>query len=225
MRNITRNPIISLHIPKCAGTSLKESLQKSLGDNLQLDYGDRVLDISEEARIYRIKSKKNSLEKLESIKNKVIIHGHFYGFKYLDIFPESKFVTIIRRPDSLLLSCYHYLLQRKDDNPLIKLAKKSKTFDDFIEIEEFQNIITKVSYPLQPSSFFYIGFFENYKESLGKYSEITKHKLQEFTRNTNNNKTEALSIKTLDRIYYLNQKDFLFYAEACKLFWNTKFNQ
>lgn len=211
-------PVISVHLPKCAGTSLQVSLKMVLGNQLLLDYGDRIVEITDEAQAHRRKTKIEAINKIETRKNVKIIHGHFYAAKYLDVYPGAKFITILRRPDALLMSYYNYLRSREDSNPLIVKAKSCRDFEEFIEIDWFQNIITKLVFPLKCSDFSYIGFLDDYQQGLAGYSKIIGFDLSEMHENKGVKERDNINTNVIQRLMELNAEDFAFYEAAMKNF-------
>lgn len=101
-----RKPLISIHIPKCAGTSFIEVLKQWYGRRFYRHYFDE--------RKGRM-PKKINLERglLGPRKRGVCIHGHFNGqrgFGVRDYYPEvDQFITIIRDPFELHLSNFFFM--------------------------------------------------------------------------------------------------------------------
>lgn len=91
-------PLISLHIPKCSGTSLSHSLHAA---NFSEKY--RLLNYYPDIGINNL----NDYNKANTI-----IHGHFVRWKNSaveDIIENpSQFITIVRNPIDTLLSGYFY---------------------------------------------------------------------------------------------------------------------
>ncbi|MCB0515832.1 MAG: sulfotransferase family 2 domain-containing protein [Bacteroidetes bacterium] len=107
--------LISIHIPKCGGTSLDAILQKWFGLGLHRHYfNTRSGALPEKARL---KTWWGSLRK------GVCVHGHFNARKaygVFDYYPQAKqFITVLRDPLEHLISTYYYEL---------KVAKKRKLF-------------------------------------------------------------------------------------------------
>lgn len=100
-------PLISIHIPKCAGASFHVVLRKWFGRKLLLHYHDEI------------KNKRPTLHRLEKglFKKKprknICIHGHFNhtrGNGTSDYYPSvQQFISVIRNPLEIHLSNYFYL--------------------------------------------------------------------------------------------------------------------
>lgn len=102
-----RQPLISVHIPKCAGTSFSNVLQQWFGRNFLLHYHDEKTNTP--PKKYRLQ--KGSMKELASCG--FCIHGHFNnnrGNGVRDYYPEAtQLITMIRHPFDLHLSTYFYV--------------------------------------------------------------------------------------------------------------------
>lgn len=207
--------IVSIHIPKCAGTSLRGALNKALGPKVKMDYGNRVMleDLSAIRRRRRLKQR--MLSDIGRLRGKTVIHGHFYAAKYLDAPFEKEWVTFVRHPVELVISCYHYL-RRKERGPLADLAKEL-TLDEFVEHPYFGNVITRMTYPLEPGDFRFIGFQQCYGESIAGLSEVLGISLRELARNTNargSGYPEMQDAGLVGKIRKFNMLDLEWYVRA-----------
>ena len=189
-------------------------LTQKLGEKVIFDYGDRVVDTSPVAQNTRIGRKAQSLENFRELSKATIIHGHFYATKYLDIFPQEKFVSILRHPTTLVPSYYHYLRNQKRSNLLTETARACESFNDFMENEMFQNIISKLFWPLSVEQFAYIGFVENFDASMQAYSRLTGTDLEPEKKNVAKSEKEPLNEATMQRLRDLNRVDIGLYERA-----------
>lgn len=108
MRSYNRNePLISIHVPKCGGTSFRQALERWFGQKLWLHY----IDEQTNALPPKYHLKRGKLRWL--YKPDVCIHGHFNGdrqFGVQDYYPEAKqFITFLRDPFEVALSTYFYM--------------------------------------------------------------------------------------------------------------------
>jgi hypothetical protein len=89
-------PLISLHIPKCAGQSFREALEYWFKDRFFIHYYQQ----------------RNSLPPKHPLKPGVCIHGHFNrtrGFGIMDYYPEiDQFITVLRDPLEAAISNYFF---------------------------------------------------------------------------------------------------------------------
>ena len=79
--------LVSIHIPKTAGTSFGDLLKLEYGPRLMLDYGDWVGLNSPEAISHRTRRKQEMMAQSAQIAaNFECIHGHFIADKYVRTF-------------------------------------------------------------------------------------------------------------------------------------------
>lgn len=98
-----RRPLVSIHVPKCAGSSFRDVLQQWFGEALQFHYAHLNVDPREVWR--RACAREGSC-----------IHGHFHETGRLTVwrhYPEaSQFITFVRDPLEVNLSFIHYARDR-----------------------------------------------------------------------------------------------------------------
>jgi len=82
-------PIVSVHVPKTAGTTFGQMLQQAFGPGFAVDYGPPLILAPHVG----------------------CIHGHFLAEKYTGILPRARFITWLRDPIERLVSHYHYWLR------------------------------------------------------------------------------------------------------------------
>jgi hypothetical protein len=99
--------LISLHVPKCAGTSLREALVGAFGeDQIHFDNDDRLLDPKSPVNVDRQGFLREFNSNRDAIlSGKRVVHGHFCMSKYKGV--KGPRVTILREPVDRLIS--HYL--------------------------------------------------------------------------------------------------------------------
>jgi hypothetical protein len=95
----SEKPLISLHIPKCGGTSLTRILRMWFDDRLFLHY--YIEHTNTRPMKYNIEAKQETC-----------IHGHFINYKQIGVYtyyPDAcQFTTVVRNPLDLALSAYFY---------------------------------------------------------------------------------------------------------------------
>ncbi len=100
-------PLVSLHIPKCAGTSFQAVLRTWFGRRLYDHYLDEKT--GKPARRHRLKSRLSPTR----WKHGVCVHGHFNkrrpGSALREYYPEvDQFITVLRDPFEVHLSQYFW---------------------------------------------------------------------------------------------------------------------
>lgn len=99
-------PLLVIHIPKAAGSSVKEIFKTWYGDALFDHYYDE-----EAGRL----PPRRDLPALHSAQRPIAVYGHFNrlrGFGVEDYYPEAQqFVTILRDPFEAAISSYYYIRQ------------------------------------------------------------------------------------------------------------------
>jgi len=170
--------ILSIHIPKTAGTSF--------GDGLRKFYGSRLLhrfDIDhwpgfatpETIAIHHQKmiEFKSCLQQTMSTYD--VIHGHFVADQYAALFPDAKLVSFFRDPYQQTISHYEFLssIPETHDHRAVKLFHEERmSLIDFIRWEAFSNeqsyLLGKV--PLQQLTV--IGLTEEFGKSLDLFNHV-----------------------------------------------------
>ena len=106
-------PLISIHIPKCGGTTISQVLKAWFKDRLFLHYFDE---------------KCNRKPRKHPLDPGICIHGHFNrrrGFGIRDYYPDvDQFVTLVRDPFEILVSRFFFTK---------KLESEKKNFRDGAE--------------------------------------------------------------------------------------------
>jgi len=128
-------PLISIHIPKCAGASFHVALRKWFGRKLLLHYHDEQNNERPKLHplvkgIFKKKARQNTC-----------IHGHFNhtrGNGTSDYYPSvQQFISVIRNPLEIHLSNYFYLKKLGDkayrNGNLHKAADANYTVNNYFE--------------------------------------------------------------------------------------------
>ncbi len=104
--------LLSLHVPKAAGTSFRGVLQAVYGENaVWSDYGQYVEDPELLFRKDPDLARRIALDRLHGLDGRVrVIHGHFPLGKYGLLPPGVKRITWLRHPLARLASHYYFWL-------------------------------------------------------------------------------------------------------------------
>lgn len=163
--------VISVHVPKCAGTSLRLFLESSFGhDAVYQDYGDRPADPASPMNLDPDGFfGKFSSTNYEFLSGKRAVHGHFNPLKYKNARARLR-ITFLRDPVERAVS--HYFFWKE-------LPRHGHTLHDYfldhdLGIEEFARLpVLRRFYSgvffggVDMASFDLIGFHDRLEEGLG----------------------------------------------------------
>lgn len=162
--------IISVHVPKTAGTAFGLVLKQKFGERLLEDYGDRPLSHSAPRRIA------DAIRQLPDARRHCrgydAVHGHFLAIKY--VAAGGDVVTWLREPMQRVVSRYeHYRRDVREGRPLqrVRGLRPGLSLEEFIELPRFQNTYGKYFrfFPLQRIR--WIGFSDSFEASLARMAE------------------------------------------------------
>src|SRR5262245_60067176 len=168
--------IVSVHLPKTAGNSLKEALTREFKDRLLLDYEDWAgyrspqSDARTAANAAEMRSRRlELLEKFDAI------HGHFIADKYVGLFPETHFVAFFRDPFQQTVSQYRFLLRipHARVHPAVRILHDEKmTLEDFIIWRATKDPQTQCVGAVALEDFAMVGLVEEYPRSVRLFQMI-----------------------------------------------------
>lgn len=154
--------LISIHVPKAAGTSFKGVLEHL--------YRGSMLPIYHNELNKKIWNK----EKVEIPQKYRAIQGHFPATQQLlESFPNAKVISWVRHPLNRLISYYHYWLKRpRHNNPNHdRFMSEKPSLVEFSSWDYMQGELNSY-FQIPIEKFDYIGVVENYDESFKRMSEI-----------------------------------------------------
>lgn len=171
--------LISVHMPKTAGSSFKVSLKTHFGDSLMSDYQDMPINTPVLKRNVRTvwQNISGPISYSDNIK---CIHGHFMPAKYLWMMSRKKpvFITWLREPAQRMVSHYHYWKKPCPENNINSLGALHKRMleeqwdlERFVLCPELQNIYHKFFWLFPVSIFSFIGLTEHYDEDFKFFSQ------------------------------------------------------
>lgn len=220
--------IISVHLPKTAGSSFASSLMQCFGDALLKDYADLPLHQTTTKRHKHaiIQSGRNYFRDFGHIE---CIHGHFLPLKYR--FHKTgntfKYVTWMREPAERLASQYyymkrHYSPEKARKQPLLKkIADENWSLERFCLGPELRNTYSQFFWGFPMSKFDFIGIVENYKSELEYFSEhFLGVTLQHYEENVNPSATINSYFKDQqlkNKVLEYHAKDLEIYNTALRM--------
>jgi hypothetical protein len=168
--------IISVHIPKTAGTSLGWGLRDRFGDRLLEDYADRPLSDTpeDEARrqAARAEVRRNGAELLDKYD---AVHGHFIADKYDALPGKPLFCVVLRDPVDRAAS--HYRQWTELPNPVNVMSRK--VIEEGLDLAAFTalpgqaNLYGTFLGKMPLERFAVVGLTEAYEETLKLFEAVT----------------------------------------------------
>jgi len=209
--------LLSMHIPKTAGTSFFLILQQAYGKNgvMRMDYRpafDRFI----------VRSKPYNSETLpDEIR---VLHGHLnYKIisKYLDLNENVKIITWIRNPVERVISDYYYMLERLKDSFVVDplhpniLGRMTKSLLEFAQVNYEQNKISKYLKGMNLNNFYFVGIVESFDEDMKELSkQLHWQEMKAIRQNITRKKPSSVSAEVYEAIKSMNHKDWEIYQLA-----------
>jgi hypothetical protein len=102
--------LISVHMPKCAGTSFRAALEEMYGkDAIHFDYDDRVADPAAPVNIDPVGFRERAIASgYPELHDKRVVHGHLHVGKYDGLPDSAKRITFLRDPVRRTISHYFF---------------------------------------------------------------------------------------------------------------------
>lgn len=170
-----RRDIVFMHIPKTAGTSLREALEQTLRDHIVLrDYGGEPATTPELYDLVYTERRASKFRKRFNQKDRgILLTGHFPtaprnrpnfrggAARYWDHFNAESFVTFVRHPIDRIYSQYAHF---------VNWQGWTEGFEKFIGSDRGRQRCRYMSHLLSGvdvDRFGFIGFMEEYEASVG----------------------------------------------------------
>ena len=204
--------LISVHLPKTAGTAFRHVL---------IDiYGLKgVLEDYPPDRIHNPDS--------EITKETKVIHGHFDPIKYRNYFPAAKRIVWLRHPLFRLISEYFFAKTINDRNNAIhaRLLDENLSILDFAKIPQMKNFITQKLGGMPLSEFNFVGIQEFYQADLKDLQKTMGWQdFQPMVKNSNRYPQYQQCVREIlndaelfNALAKINREDLELYREALQL--------
>lgn len=167
--------IISVHLPKTAGTSFAASLTEHFGERFRRDNDDQAICKPVALRCREALAAALDIAE-QGLPGIGCVHGHFLPLKYLllDTRHDLTFVTWMREPVARLLSHYFYWQASYDPATSAphhrRFIEECWTLEQFCLSEQFRNIYTQYLWGFPLEKFAFIGISEHFPEDLRDFS-------------------------------------------------------
>ena len=168
--------LVSLHLPKTAGTSFAEALRRAYGEGCRIEYVDQPMQRARWRR--RWDALARAVVARRGLASVSCVHGHFLPTKYrLAVGARPvRYVTWLRDPVERLASHYHYW--RRDyagDDPTQPLRNRMLdedwTFERFALGAEMRDLYHEYLWGFDPARFDFIGITERYEQDLARFAQ------------------------------------------------------
>lgn len=205
------NFVIFMHIPKTAGTSLREAVVRSKPKHrLLFHYGaGKKVTTSEYQHLFY------SREGREKIYNEfaadgppgkpLFICGHNRLAIYGRIFPLDRFATFLRHPVARTLSNFGYYRAKTDPN--IELL-------DFLQLRKLHNIQAKFFANQKWQDIGFVGLTEEFGSDLKRFNEFSGMQLKELRENRSGGGQMSIDPEIRKLIEDLNSDDMALYEDV-----------
>lgn len=211
--------IVSVHLPKTAGSSFMSVLKEHFGEALKIDNDDRPLHATRWAR--RGSALRQALFIREQLEGIGCVHGHFLPIKYYGALGQkTTYVTWLRHPVERLISHYDYWYASFDPDTAQPLHKKvvlqKWSLEAFCLSPELRNIYDEFLWFMPLKRFDFVGITEHFDEDLQRF--CSKHLRIEYASRRENH-GEKLDRSVMDdalraRVEQYHTRDMELYREA-----------
>ncbi|MFG1425553.1 sulfotransferase family 2 domain-containing protein [Roseixanthobacter glucoisosaccharinicivorans] len=193
--------LVSVHVPKCAGTSLRLALQRAYGEAEVLgDYADGVLNPAAAMNIDpdRFFARWAAADWTRFPYRAV--HGHFHPNKYRTL-PARVRATFLRDPLTRLISHYHFWRRAGEpgQNPVRDyMYEQNLSLEDFAHLPSMRYFYTGFFFrDVDMASFDVIGFYETAAQDMARLEKALGVTLDLGRENTNTAPEYARAIEEL----------------------------
>jgi hypothetical protein len=207
--------ILSMHIPKTGGVSIRNILKDHFREGFVLWYweitdafGQVCSDIPAGA---------------------TCVHGHYAVDVLADRFPEATLITWVRDPIERVVSSYYHRLRDPDlRHPATReIHERKLSLLEYAELPLARNEMTTFFGKRTPEDFAFIGLVEEFSRSLGVMTRVLGLPSVEPRRDNANPAGTGrydLSSATRARLQVLNEQDIVLYRK-CLQRWSRLVNE
>lgn len=168
--------LVSLHLPKTAGTSFASSLASAFGDGYRADYADLPMQAGRWHR--RLHAIRAGLALRDALPPRTTcVHGHFLPLKYQLALGRrrARYITWLRDPVERVVSHYHFWRRDYDGadpaQPLRnRMLREQWSLERFALGPEMRNVYSEYLWRFPVSRFAFVGITERYAADLAWFA-------------------------------------------------------
>jgi hypothetical protein len=212
-------PLIFIHIPKSAGTTVQHIFRKWFAHNLYLHYYNEPCGLLPTL---------THLPNAQSLHEPIIIYGHFNndrGFGIKNSYPEcDQFITILREPLELALSNYFFVKKhthkRLHQPSFLQMSVEEYLLNVPINmLNHFPCCVNHDNYKqILEEKFVYVGITEDLRKSLKNISRLLRKRMPLFIGRTNQTARPRMITEKYKRMFReRNQLEYAVYHYGIKL--------
>ncbi len=180
--------LLSVHVPKTAGTSFFKTLQDVYGPRVLWHNNDWVEIATPQADERRRRHAAELIGDPELFADRFdAIHGHFSARKYAGLFPDARLVSFVRDPYQHVVSCYEFAVRSESLPHPGHHAFKARQMSIFELIEMYPDHQSMYLDGVPLDEFALIGLHERYRESLVLFERIFGKTIPDHDRYENAN--------------------------------------
>ena len=213
--------IVSIHIPKTAGTSFRKGLERKFGDRLLADYGDRPLSDSISDRWRRLRARQEVFRRRDGLKRDYdVVHGHFLASKYSSLKHDAAFCAFFRDPVDRALSQYRYWQSNPDPQNRMwrKFHAEGMTLARFASLPRQRRLFALFTAGWPVERFAFVGITEEYRLSLDLFSAIFGVDIRHHRSNVGAEAEDGLDGRERRAVEAAQRANYRIYDEARRRF-------
>jgi hypothetical protein len=215
--------IVSVHLPKTAGSSFLSILKNRFGERLLLDYGDFPVNTPRDSRQNNAVISDNTITQID-FSGYDCIHGHFLPRKYLSLAKKEQtlFVTWLRDPLERMVS--HYTFWKRTYHPIHspylhrRMILEEWSLERFCLSDEMHNIYAQFLWCFSLSLFDFIGITEHFEDDIvcfsKRYLSGSLHSIPQLNVAPSAFSIDSLCNSFRSRFRYFHSEDYNLYNEA-----------
>lgn len=160
--------LISVHVPKTAGTSFAEVLRRIYGDSLRVDNADRPLAHARGER--RLAALRHACATASRALPEACVHGHFMPLKYA-FARRTRFCIWLRDPVQRVVSRYHHYRRHGENEPhhLRWGLVPGLSLEEFVRLPQYRNTYAEYLWAFPLRRFDFVGSVERYEQDMERF--------------------------------------------------------